>query len=284
VEIDLAWADGLLALPDDRPPSSAVLVLSGSSGRIERERARLLARNGAAALTFRWFGGIGQPPGICEVPLETFLPALDQLADLSDRVVVLGVSKSAEAALLPAARDSRITSVLGLAPTSVVWANVGAGLDGQDRPQRSSWSWQGLPLPFVPYDDNWEPDDDPPSYRSSYEQSLQVAGAAAEAARIPVEAITADVLLAAGGDDQVWPSLEHARAIATRRSAAGRPTQIVTDPAAGHQLILPGELVVAGGQRMARGGSETADRALGAQLWPYLLALLNRSVAGSLLP
>ncbi len=127
MEIDLAWADGLLALPDERPPTSAVLVLSGSSGRIERERARLLARSGAAALTFRWFGGIGQPPGVCEVPLETFLPALDQLADLSDRVVVLGVSKSAEAALLLAARDSRIAAVVGLSPTSMVWANVGPG-------------------------------------------------------------------------------------------------------------------------------------------------------------
>ena len=284
VEIDLAWADGLLAVPDDRPPSSAVLVLSGSSGRIERERVRLLARNGSAALTFRWFGGAGQPPGICELPLETFLPALDQLADLSDRVVVLGVSKSAEAALLLAVRDPRITSVVGLSPTSVVWANVGAGLDGRDRPQRSSWTWHGRPLPFVGYDDSWESDADPPRFRGSYEQSLRVAGAAAAAGRIPVEAITADVLLAAGGDDQVWPSLDYARAIAACRSTVGRTTRIVTEPDAGHRLILPGELVATGGQRMARGGSEAADRALGAKLWPHLLALLDPAIASSPLP
>ena len=283
VEIDLAWADGLLALPDDRPPASAVLVLSGSSGRIERERARLLARNGSAALTFRWFGGAGQPPGVCEVPLETFLPALDQLADLSDRVIVLGVSKSAEAGLLLAARDPRITSVVGLAPTSVVWANVGPGLDGRERPQRSSWTWHGRPLPFVPYDDSWEPDGDPPRFRGSYEQSLRVAGTAADAARIPVEAITADVLLTAGGDDQVWPSLDYARTIADRRSAAGGTTRIITSPDAGHRLILPGELVATGGLRLARGGSEVADRALGAQLWPHLLALLDPAATVRLL-
>ncbi len=284
MEIDLAWADGLLAVPDDRLPSSAVLVLSGSSGRIERERARLLARTGCAALTFRWFGGVGQPPGICEVPLETFLPALDQLADLSDRVIVLGVSKSAEAALLLAVRDPRISSVIALSPTSVVWANVGAGPDGLDRPQRSSWTWAGVPLAFVPYDDSGEPDDDPPQFRASYEQSLRAAGSIADAARIPVETITADVLLAAGGDDRVWPSLEHARAIAARRSAVGLVTRIVTHPDAGHRVVLPGELVATGGQLMARGGSEAADRALGAELWPHLRALLDPAVATSPLP
>lgn len=284
MEIDLAWADGLLALPEDEPPASAVLVLSGSSGRIERERARLLARSGCAALTFRWFGGAGQPSGICEVPLETFRPALDQLADLSDHVVVLGVSKSAEAALLLAVRDPRITSVVGLAPTSVVWANVGAGFDGFERPQRSSWTWHGVPLPFVRHDDTWQPDDDPPRFRGSYEQSLRVAGTNADAARIPVEAITADVLLAAGGDDQVWPSLDYARAIAARRAVAGLATHIVTRPDAGHRLILPGELVATGGQRMARGGSEAADRALGAELWPHLLAVVDPTIASPPLP
>lgn len=283
MEIDLDWADGLLALPDDRPPASAVLVLSGSSGRIERERARLLARNGSAALTFRWFGGAGQPPGVCEVPLETFLPALDQLADLSDRVVVLGVSKSAEAGLLLAVRDPRITSVVGLSPTSMVWANVGPGLDGLDRPQRSSWTWHGRPLPFVRYDESWEPDGDPPRFRGMYEQSLRIAGAATDAARVPVEEIAADVLLAAGGDDQLWPSLEFAHAIADRRATAGRTTRIVTETGAGHRLILPGELVATGGQRMARGGSEVADRALGAQLWPQLRALLDPAATVRLL-
>ena len=47
-----------------------VLVLAGSSGRILRERAGLLARQGMAALAIRWFGGAGQPRGICEVPLR----------------------------------------------------------------------------------------------------------------------------------------------------------------------------------------------------------------------
>lgn len=33
-----------------------VVVLAGSSGRIEYERARLFARHGVTALSIRWFG------------------------------------------------------------------------------------------------------------------------------------------------------------------------------------------------------------------------------------
>ena len=141
-----------------------VLVLSGSSGRVEHERCRVLEAHGAVARSIRWFGGPGQPPGICEVPLETFTDALDELAGQADRLAVLGVSKGAEAALLVALRDARVRHVVALAPTPVVWANVGPGHDGAVRPQRSSWTWRGEPLPFVRYDDAAQPVGEPPSF------------------------------------------------------------------------------------------------------------------------
>jgi hypothetical protein len=135
VDTVLTKPDGLLAMPDDGPVRCAVLVLSGSSGRVEADRVRLLAAHGAAALSIRWFGDAGQPPGSCEVPLATFLPALDRLAALSDHLAVLGLSTGAEAALLLACRDRRIRAVAGFAPSSVVWANAGPGTDGHDRPR-----------------------------------------------------------------------------------------------------------------------------------------------------
>jgi len=72
-----------------------VLVLSGSSGRVERERCDVLADAGAVALSYRWFG-----EAIDRIPLESFEPALDELRRGCDRVSVLGFSKGAEAALL----------------------------------------------------------------------------------------------------------------------------------------------------------------------------------------
>ncbi len=62
-------AGKLLRFPD---ATTGVVVLSGSSGRVDIARARLFAGEGASALALQWFGGEGQVPGICEIPLETF--------------------------------------------------------------------------------------------------------------------------------------------------------------------------------------------------------------------
>jgi hypothetical protein len=132
----------------------------------------------------------------------------------------VGTSKSAEAFLLYAAHDPRVDAVVAFAPSHVAWANVGPGPDGQLRPWRSSWTVRGEPVPFVPYDDDVEVHGDPPAFLPVYRQSLRTSAAAAETARIPVERLSCGVLLVAGGDDQVWPSLESARKI----EASGRHT------------------------------------------------------------
>lgn len=278
LEYALSDPQEVLLLPASEPPRCAVLVLSGSSGRVEVDRTRLLAKYGAAALSLRWFGGAGQPAGICEVPLETFIPALDRLATLSDHLCVIGASKGAEAALLLATRDKRIRAVGALAPSSVIWANVGPGIKGTPAHGRSSWSVDGHPLPFVPYDPAWAPTtvSGLPSYRSLYEQSLTTFAERVPAATIPVEQITADVLLAAGGDDQVWPSERFVQQIKDRRSDHQLATAVITAPTAGHRIPLPGEPINhPGGMAMARGGTPSADIALGQRVWPALLQLLR---------
>jgi uncharacterized protein len=273
----LSRPEGILVSPHQRPPCCAVLVLGGSSGRVETDRVRLLAAHGAAAMSIRWFGDRGQPPGICELPLETFTPALDRLAGLSDHLAVVGISKGAEAALLLGVRNKRVRVVAALSPSSVVWANVGPGLDGKDRPMRSSWSDGGRPLPFVPYDDEWNPPepDGSPAYRGLYERSLATFAERVSAAAIPVERISADVLVAAGEDDQVWPSELFAKQIVQRRARHGMTTQIVTQPGAGHSIRLPFEPVVTGGLTMARGGTPLSDDQLGKETWDQLIGLLH---------
>ena len=267
--------DGVLLAPARRANDTGVLVLSGSSGRVEHDRARVLGRAGVTAVTYRWFGGPGQPAGIWEHPLESFGWAVETLAAECDRVVLLGTSKSAEAFLLYAADDPRVDAVVALAPSHVAWANVGPGPDGRLRPQHSSWSRGGAPVPFVPYDDEADPEGDPPAFAPVYTQSLRTAADRVSAATIPVERFFGDVLLVAGADDRVWPSLDFARAIEARRRAHDLPTTLVSHPDAGHRVILPGEQVATGGHRMARGGSEAADRALGDLAWPELRRVLE---------
>ncbi|MEV5705723.1 acyl-CoA thioester hydrolase/BAAT C-terminal domain-containing protein [Actinoallomurus sp. NPDC052274] len=276
-ELTEPW-EGVLVAPDS-DSGTGVLVLSGSSGRIEQERARILAREGMVALSIRWFGGSGQPPGICEVPLETFVSAIDLLESVGvRRFCLLGVSKGAEAALLTSVYDRRVDGVVALSPTSVVWANVGPGRDGQRHPYRSSWTWKGHPLPFVPYDDEWAagPKDRPVAIRGWYERSEETFADLLPAASIPIEETRADVLLVAGGDDAMWPSLPFAERLADRHRASGGTTHLISRADAGHRPRLPGERPAPAAPHFRYGGHPSADAELGAAAWPHILRLCLR--------
>lgn len=71
---------------------TGVLVLAGSSGRVDIQRAQLLAEHGAVVMPLRWFGGKGRQPGPWDIPIETFTQALDVLALEVDRLAIMGVS------------------------------------------------------------------------------------------------------------------------------------------------------------------------------------------------
>ncbi|GAA1552371.1 acyl-CoA thioester hydrolase/BAAT C-terminal domain-containing protein [Kribbella lupini] len=240
--------------------TTGVLLLHGSSGTPDVGRAHILQAAGCEVLAPRWFD-----ERISEIPLESF--PVDELASRHDRIVVMGSSRGAEAALLLGTLDLRIDAVIGQAPATHVWPWI------EDDVQTSAWTWRGQPLPFVPFDLGWEPDDDPPSYVDGYRQRLRLFPAEAEAAQIPAERFRGELLLLAGGDDKVWPSTEFAEQLAARRGSL--VTEVLVSEEAGHRLILPGEQPKNAGQRMARGGSDDADRAFGVRVWPRILRVLE---------
>ena len=243
---------------------TGVLVLSGSSGRVEEDRCRVLAGLGATAASYRWFGET-----VDRVPLESFEEPLATLHERCERLVVLGTSKGGEAALLLGSLHAEIDAVVAISAPHVVWAAL-----SQERPQRSSFSRGGEPLSFVPYDDDWEPDTDPVEFVGMYEQSLETYADRVPAARIPVERIAGEVLLVAGGDDRLWPSCDFAEVMVDRRSAAGLHTELVSHPRAGHRVRLPGEPLLPA-SHLVHGGSPEADAALGALVWPHLEATIR---------
>ncbi|MDF8266234.1 acyl-CoA thioester hydrolase/BAAT C-terminal domain-containing protein [Luteipulveratus flavus] len=243
----LTHPEGVLIEPE-RPCGTGVLVLAGSSGRVDEGRARLLAAHGATAVSIRWFGGAGQSPGPYDVPLETFTETLDVLAGRCDRLAMIGTSFGAEATLLTAVRDPRLSAVVAFAPSPVAWAGI-----REDGSETSHWTWRGEPLPYVPFVTPSRPAGDPPAFRRTYAESLAAAPAeVVAAATIPVEDIDAETVLVTGGDDRVWPADQWAPQIAARRTAAGRPTAVVSSPAAGHRTVLPGEAFVSAGASIAR--------------------------------
>jgi uncharacterized protein len=282
-EVTAPW-EGVLLEPA-AGSCAGVLVLAGSSGRVDRRRARLLAQQGLVALAIRWFGGPGQPAGICEIPLETFVAGVDLLRSRGvERVGVLGVSKGAEAALLTAVHEPLVDVVVAVSPTALVWCNVGPGLDGRQHPYRSSWTWRGRPLPFVPMDDSWRPAeraDGPVAIRGWYDLSERTFATHLDAAAIPVERARADVLLIAGGDDAMWPSLRYAEQLAARRRAAGGSVQLLTSADAGHRPRFPGEGPAESSPTFRYGGTPHADASLGETAWAPVIDALRAAGTAS---
>jgi len=259
-QIQIGTPEGVRFIPDD-PSGDAALVIAGSSGRVDTDRARVFAEHGFIAESIRWFGGQGQHAEPWEIPLECFIDRVTALQSVSDRVWVVGASLGAEAAMLTGAHNPSVAGVIAFAPTDVVWPwNDHTGIE------RSHWTLTGARVPFVPIAWNSYVPETPARFRPLYEQSYAGSPARVKAAAIPVEQIQ-QLVLVAGGDDQVWPSTESVHRISTRRRRAGHETTVVTRADAGHRTILPGETVVAGGQAMQRGGSEEADRALGRAAW-----------------
>lgn len=261
--------EGLLVIPETHC-GTGVLTVGGSSGRVDDARARLLAEQGALAMSIRWFGGPGQPSGPRLVPLETFTRALDRLTPECDRLVIAGTSFGAEAALLVASHDERVDGCIGFAPSPFAWSFI-----EPDGSQVSHWSYGGQPVPAIQFDPTWQPDTDPPAFVGNYRQSLRIADPETVAnTAIPVERID-ELLLVAGGDDQVWPSVDFAERIIARRQEHGLETTFSTLPEAGHRTMLPGEHPVVAGQSMRRGGTDETNRELGRLAWPHVRRILR---------
>ena len=149
----------------ERPCGTAVLLLAGSSGRLESARADLLGHRGARVRAIRWFGGIGQRPAPHEVPIEMFIDQIELLRRDHDRVAIFGTSFGAEAALVTAS-TVEIDATIAVSPSSVVWSGLAEGR------WSSHWTLGGSPLPAVVFDPAWTPVSDPPEYLSLYSTSL----------------------------------------------------------------------------------------------------------------
>ena len=251
--------------PTHGTPKTTVLVFGGSGGGFSwsHQVAWILASRGCAAMAVAyldWNEEFGLPKLFAELPLENFAKAYDYLAaqaelNLND-LTVIGFSKGAELALVLATIYPEIQRVIGYVPSSLVWC----GFTFQHVVSRSSWSYKGQPLPFAlfsygHFDENgW--------------QDQEMLGAAT----IPVEKMTAPLLLISVTDDIVWPSTRMANDIMLRLEA-GSCTQRrkhLSLEGAGHSLGVPNlPTVVYGGVEQA--ANAQAER----QAWKEALKFLG---------
>jgi dienelactone hydrolase len=274
---------GRFFTPDGEGPFPRILVLGGSEGGLDSEDvAALLSSHGYAALALAYFGADGLPKSLEEIPLEYFKRGIDWI--LSDRrvrrggIALAGTSKGAEASLLLGAHYREVRAVVGWVPSGLVWSCLCSS------PGRSSWSFQGRPIPFVP--EGTDPTYRPPkglpirpavNYLYRLRNEADVAKAA-----IPVEQINGPVLLISGGDDQLWPSGLLAKGVMDRLKKNAHPfaDRHLSYESAGHLIgkaYLPaGSTLIAGG-RFETGGTPEANARAQADSWPKVLEFLRNS-------
>ncbi|MCE1179736.1 MAG: hypothetical protein LWW86_12025 [Micrococcales bacterium] len=261
-EEQLSAVDGVLVRPDEKTPM-ALLVLGPTGEELPLERARVLCRElDVSALALRWACGPDMPGQLVEVDVERVQSAIDLLFAEHLRIGVVGASHGAELALLLGVADLRLELVVAMSAPSVVWQSPVETPEG-DRVDRSSFAFDGEPLEFVPLVDSR--DWDGPDFRSEKElrtASLRRYAARVASARIHVEDISADLVLAAGGADPRWPSAVMAEEIREQRSSHELTTSVLHYAGAGHLPVLPGEPPAP----ESAGGTPEGNAALGRQI------------------
>lgn len=237
---------GTLFYPATGGRHPVILFLSGSTGKFNEPRAALLASKGFAVLSVAYFGIDPLPKELVEVPLEFFDRAVAFLKKQSmvdvTRMGIFGYSKGGELALLLASRHPEIKAVAAYSPSAYVWQGLARG-----GTVRSSWSFEGKPLPFVPMDLGASTIiklilGKKVAFRPAYERGLVKYATEAETARIPVERIKAPVLITSGNEDAVWPADLFTKKIEASIKRAGGRITTLQDKAGGHlttQAFLP---------------------------------------------
>lgn len=259
-----------------------VVLLGGSEGGlgdVGRQAAIALQLEGYSVLVPSYFGGPGQPRHLERIPLETFDRALAWLSARPevdpDEIVLGGVSKGAEAALLVAARHPELRAVVAGVPSSVVWPGIKFGTLNT----KSSWTLNGRPLPFLPYGPfrlRLLSGDIGVVYRDGIKKFESRPDAA-----IPVENIKAPVLLVCGEKDKLWPSCPMARQLEARAARlGGPPITVLAYENAGHGSVGP-PLKVNDPLRddLGRmGGTAAANNAARADGWPKILDFVRAAM------
>lgn len=288
------FPNSVLYLVSGERPRPVVVILGGAEGGngAGRRFGPILARLGYGAVSLTYYspdwGDLQPPPEFPDVPGSFIDIRVDQLSDLRDALSVLpgldverfglfAGSKGSEFALLAASHYPWISSVVAYAPSDLVWEGWGLEMLEAEG-TRSSFSFEGEPLVFMPYRGFVEGLKTGPSadLRAIHENGRHDHPELEEGARIPIENFRGSLMLVAGERDAQWNSAQMARNIQKTRAAAGLTTDVLNYVEAGHNI--------AGGQPEPivdprSGGTPEADAQARVDAWPRVLGFLDRTLS-----
>lgn len=264
--------------PDARIP--ALVALGGAEGGFDGGDlyAAWLASNGYVALSVAWYRGPGVPKDLIEVPLETVRDAVHWLQRHPrvdrGRVGLLGGSWGGIVTLATAVHLPELRAAVSWVGSPAPFRGIARDVAPADfrALDRSPLSWQGRPLPWLPYREDVDWGRPGPQWQP-----------ALHAALLPIETIAARTLWIGGGDDRLGDSGVMMAVAQRRLAAAGRGDRdrFLYYPDAGH-LITPllqpathrsdvGPYIQVGGTAE---GHARADREVG----PAVLAFLAEAL------
>ena len=244
-------------LPAKTSGKYGILVLGGSGGGKPDRLAERMAGYGYAVLSLAYFKEDGLPTELNKIPLEYFKAPkawlMSQDNTRNDGVIVVGWSKGAELAFLLASHENDIKGVIGIAPSSVVWAGI---LNDWRKVPSSSWTIGGEPLAHVPFAQGVEIKKLIDLYAASLEQQDRV-----NAARIPVENINGPVLLLTGGKDEIWPANNMAIEVCKAMLDCGKQCNHINFADAGH--LLDSAIVIGGTKKANEIAEQVSEEEIG---------------------
>ena len=265
---------GTVYTPPGEGPHPAVLNLHGSGGSSSGRFARLLASNGYAVFSVRYFGEADPlPDELAQVPLSYFDTAAawfrgqPEVAD--GPLGLVGASRGGELALLLGARYDWAGAVVTYAGSGIAY-DTPAGIP--------AWIADGEPIPHISGEGAPDRVDGRVVTRPVLERGLDAASDdERRRATIPVERIDGGVLLLSGGADPVWPAQRLSAIAAERLERRGHdhPAEHLTYDQVGHLIGVP----YAPTSSVAHGGSSARATAhAAADSWPVVLEFLDRGL------
>ncbi|MBA0430136.1 acyl-CoA thioester hydrolase [Stenotrophomonas maltophilia] len=200
----------------------AVVALGGAEGGFDGGDlyAAWLASNGYVALSVAWYRGPGVPKDLIEVPLETVRDAVHWLQRHPcvdpQRVGLMGGSWGGIVTMATAVHLPGLRAAVSWVGSPAPFRGIARDVAPADfrAVERSPLSWQGRPLPWLPYREEidwgrpgpqWEP--------------------ALRAAMLPIGNIAARTLWIGGGDDRLGDSGVMMAVAQRQLAAAGRGTR-----------------------------------------------------------
>jgi len=262
---------GTYLSPTVQSRKPGVIVLGGSEGGTPRGYAALVASHGFPTLSLGYFGMDGLPNDLERIPVETIDRGVEWLARQPGvdpkRIVVLGMSKGAELALLAAARNLRIHGVIAVAPSSVVFEGISNG-------QRSLSSWTAVSndVPFAPYVRS----DEYTKSRRLIDLYDPTFDKAPPASVIEVEKIAGPILLISGKSDMLWPSARMADQMAKRLREKGFKYEVTNwqrDDVGHHVARVP---LGPTADSVRLGGSARSIAIAQVDAWGQMISFLNK--------